>query len=553
MALAHLFKQTGLTDEDVRVKSAYTSQHNGVSHIYLRQIVNGLEVLNADINVNVDRHGQIISMGESVRLSARALWGVDENGSDNLMDGSHGLLSPKDALFAFSRHIHQEVAHPDKVKLVAGSTLRGQPTTTLINVPYALSPCPVQPAYLAVDGGRTLRLVWDLQTEMEQSWYHSQVDARTGKVLQLVDWLPDYATHSRVPPAAYRVYPLGTNDPIDGERKLIVDPADETASPLGWHQVDGKHAYNETRGNNVVASENRDGEYGRWRNNYRPHGKDTKDGLTFDFPLSLKQEPDTYVDAAVTNLFYWNNVLHDLYYQYGFTEASGNFQNNNFGRGGQGGDGVIASAQDGSGYNNANFATPPDGGHGKMRMYVWNVIQPYRDGDLEGGIITHEYTHGLSIRLTGGPDNSGCLGWGESGGMGEGWGDFVATILRMRPEHTRETNFAMGEYANGGNGIRRFPYSTNTTTNPETFAWMNRAGYWGVHAKGAVWAEMLYELYWNLVDKHGFTEDWYSASPKHGNTLALQLVIDGMKLQPCRPSFTNARDAILQADAQLTN
>ncbi|RKP24029.1 peptidase M36, partial [Syncephalis pseudoplumigaleata] len=415
----------------------------------------------------------------------------------------------------------------------------------LTNVPYALSPCPVRPAYLMVDQGRRLRLVWDIQTEMHDAWYNSHVDARSGQVLQLVDWVSDAS--------AYRIYPLGTNDPNDGERQFVASPADKLASPLGWHKVDARHAYNDTRGNNVVASENHDGETGQWRRNYRPHGTMTKDGLTFDFPLSLKQDPSEYVDAAVTNLFYWNNVLHDLYYQYGFTEKAGNFQNNNLGRGGNGGDGVIASAQDGSGYNNANFATPPDGGHGKMRMYVWNVVKPYRDGDLEGGIITHEYTHGLSIRLTGGPDNSGCLGWGESGGMGEGWGDFVATWLRMRPDTTRTTDFTMGEYANGGHGIRRYPYSTNMTTNPETFAWMNKAGYWGVHAKGAVWAEMLYEMYWNLVDKHGFTTDIFSASPRYGNTLALQLVIDGMKLQPCRPSFTDARDAILLADRQLTN
>lgn len=54
-----------------------------------------------------------------------------------------------------------------------------------------------------------------------------------------------------------------------------------------------------------------------------------------------------------------------------------------------------------------------------MRMYVWDITTPKRDGDLEAGIIIHEYSHGISTRLTGGPSNSGCLGWGESGGMGE--------------------------------------------------------------------------------------------------------------------------------------
>ena len=79
-------------------------------------------------------------------------------------------------------------------------------------------------------------------------------------------------------------------------------------------------------------------------------------------------------------------------------------------------------AQDGSGTNNANFATPPDGQRPRMRMYVWDQSTPMRDGDLEAGIVIHEYSHGVSTRLVGGPANSGCLGWGEAGGMGEGIG-----------------------------------------------------------------------------------------------------------------------------------
>jgi extracellular elastinolytic metalloproteinase len=136
--------------------------------------------------------------------------------------------------------------------------------------------------------------------------------------------------------------------------------------------------------------------------------------------------------------------------------------------------------------------------------------------------------------------------------MGEGWGDFFATILRMKPEYNRTINFDMGSYANGGNGIRKYKYSTSMKMNPETYGVMDNPGYWGVHAKGAVWAEILYEVYWNLVDKLGFTPDWYSASKDHGNTLMFQLVVDGMKFQPCRPSFLDARDAILQAEKQLT-
>lgn len=101
--------------------------------------------------------------------------------------------------------------------------------------------------------------------------------------------------------------------------------------------------------------------------------------------------------------------------------------------------------------------TPPDGQNGRMRMYLWNTALPYRDGDLEAGIVIHELSHGLSTRLTGGPENSGCLGWGESGGMGEGWGDFLATTIRSNKIYS---DYAMGAWAaNRESGIRNYIYS----------------------------------------------------------------------------------------------
>src|SRR5271170_6021393 len=127
---------------------------------------------------------------------------------------------------------------------------------------------------------------------------------------------------------------------------------------------------------------------------------------------------------------FWSELVttHQLN-RYGFDEVSGNFQQYNFGRGGQENDAIVANAQDGNGFNNADFMTPPDDQQGRCRMYLWSTALPYRDGDLEAGIIIHELSHGLSTRLTGGPANSGCLGWGESGGMGEGWGGMFSLFL----------------------------------------------------------------------------------------------------------------------------
>ena len=57
-----------------------------------------------------------------------------------------------------------------------------------------------------------------------------------------------------------------------------------------------------------------------------------------------------------------------------------------------------------------------------------------------------EYTHGLSNRLTGGPANSNCLNTLEAGGMGEGWSDFFATAIRLKPQDTRKTDYGMVSY-----------------------------------------------------------------------------------------------------------
>ncbi|KAJ3056991.1 Fungalysin/Thermolysin Extracellular metalloproteinase 5 [Rhizophlyctis rosea] len=591
-AVEYVAETLGLPQTSFSVSSSHRSKHSGVTHIYLQQLVDGVEVSNGVANVNLDNANRVISFGHSFHLgtndssersgtqqplviaNADADASIPQkhasppsirvNGFVNLASNAVPL-GPVDALRSFARFIkidddlEELVAAPVHDFAPNGNTA---PSFVVSGASFAENDVPAKLKYIQENGA--LKLVWDLEVGMEENHYNAFVDASTGKVLSLVDWVAD---------ASYNIYPLGTNDPTCGERVLVEDPAHPVASPLGWHSQ-GRKNFTTTSGNNVIAQENWEGK-SNWRDNYRPDGSAS---LDFDYPVDYKKEPKTYVDAAVTNLFFWNNVIHDLFYVYGFDEESGNFQADNFGRGGKGGDAVVANAQDGSGYNNANFMTPRDGVQPRMRMYVWDTTHPMRDGDLEGGIVMHEYAHGISTRLTGGPMNVNCLGWGESGGMGEGWGDFFATITRMTANSTRDDVFGMGEYANGGEGIRKYKYSTSKAVNPSTYGFINRPGYWGVHAKGEVWAEILYEVYWNLVDKHGFDPDWFNspsasssslgtyrdfrtgkhhrrshrvsaAKSKHaGNIIALQLVVDGMKLQPCYPTFVDARDAILQAD-----
>ncbi|KAI8638727.1 Fungalysin metallopeptidase-domain-containing protein [Parasitella parasitica] len=561
--IAVAFAEAELTSSEFTVTSAYKSDLNGVTHVYLRQKVNGREVLNGDININVDRFGQVISYGNSF---ARGM--SMASGQDATLFAHKDVIDPAEAVLSLMSFVKSSLPDPSIVDYLIPDNL-----IMFENVPFALSPVEVRQAYIQQENG-DLQLVWDLQYELHDNWYNGHVNAHDGTIVGLIDWVSSAA--------AYNVIPFGNNDPNDTKQQLVKDPHDKWASPDGWHAQGvlskGAKSFNVTIGNNAYTHTNPDGG-SEWQRNYRPSGHDDEDGgIVFDYVANFDtDEPQDYEDAAVTNLFYWCNTAHDFFHRYGFDEKAGNFQQDNLERGrknddGQG-DAVIANAQDGSGRNNANFATPPDGKHGKMRMYVWDQTKPMRDGDFESGIVIHEYTHGVSIRLTGGPKNSNCLGWGEAGGMGEGWGDFIATVIRMREGYTRDVDFGMGDYSNGGDGIRKYKYSTSNATNPSTYRIMDRFDYWGVHAKGEVWAEMLYEVYWNLVDRLGFTPQWFPPTPEdpykiamddgdldkvrthitsHGNTLAVQLVIDGLKLQPCNPTFVSARDAILEAEKQLT-
>ncbi len=395
--------------------------------------------------------------------------------------------------------------------------------------------------------------------------YDVVVDAVTSDILYRTDRLLFDTTQ----PATYRVYTSdspapgspGTDVPstfqaptVARQLVTIMPDAIRAFSPDGWIN-DGD---TETIGNNIAAATDRDG------NNVadlpRPSGGAAR---VFDFPLDLAATPDTYRSAATTQLFYWGNVFHDSMYALGFDEPAGNFQTINFRIGGTAGDAIVADAQDGAdagSINNANFSTTgSDGSAARVQMYLWNGPTPDRDGDLDGEIVFHEFAHGLSVRLHGG------LAGTQPRGQGEGWSDFFGMTLHAQSSDDPHAVYAMGAYAtlqlfgstytsNYYFGIRRFPYSTDQTKNPLTFADIDTTQFSvpaavarntaivsaadQVHAVGEVWCQMLMDVRAALWDARGF----------EGNVLAQQIVVDGMKLAPTNPTFVQSRDAILQAD-----
>ena len=201
-----------------------------------------------------------------------------------------------------------------------------------------------------------------------------------------------------------------------------------------------------TEGNNVVTADDKQND------NETTHGIKGFDTLRqfndpyFDFASTYEIDnnanPDVF--AGTLALFYYNNILHDYLYSIGFTEATWNFQQDNFGKFGAGNDAVSLQVQDGSGTNNANFSTPNDGTRPRMQMFLFTDAAFRRaDGDFDWDVVAHELYHGVSNRSVG-KGSTGCLGIplvGESGGMGEGWGDFVAASMA--------DDDATGEYATG--------------------------------------------------------------------------------------------------------
>jgi extracellular elastinolytic metalloproteinase len=548
----------GLDPSDVAsplVSSEYTDSLTGVTHIYLQQQFNGLPVLNANLTVNLLSDGSILSIAGGFVPHIDKFAAKNESAANTVPLLSASLAA---RVAGVQAALSTSVSSPRLS--VTSMTTSGDRLTTLDSPALSLDPIPSRLVYVPDDDGG-VQLAWDMvmRTPDGRHWYDLAVGDSSGNVVYANDWTDN---------ATYNVIAFPAKNPDDGasfpNRSVVTDPADPLASPYGWHDTDGVAGaeYTDTRGNNVWAQEDTDANN---TGGFRPDGGAT---LNFDYPLDLTQSPSAYQSAAISNLFYWNNLLHDIHYQYGFTENAGNFQTNNYGRGGVGNDAVQADAQDGSGTSNANFDTPPDGTPGRMQMYLFTSTKPNRDGDLDSQVMIHEYGHGVSTRLTAGPSNSNGLNATQSAGMGEGWSDWWALMLLEKPTDTQYAAYPLGTYSIGqsltGGGFRRKPYSYDMSIDPLTVDAYGMSGSGGgvsrsieVHNTGEIWCSALWDMSWLLINKYGYSPNiaaGYNPATGNnkGNQLALRLVMDALKLQPANPSFKQARDAILQADQVLT-
>jgi extracellular elastinolytic metalloproteinase len=529
----------GLSAEDLgepEVTDEVFSELSGVTHLYLRQLHQGIPVYNGQLHVNVTKDGQILSVNNAFLPGLAS--SVSAVGPE---------LSASQAVAFAAQHLGIGLAgEPKALSAPEGA----RQTTRIANTGLSLSPITAQLSWLPVRRGEA-RLVWNfnLETLDRQHWYDFTVDAASGKVWTRFDWTADasYTVYAQPVESPQHTSPLPPSD----ARTVVTDPhlAAPNASPNGWHN-NGTTSFTNPQGNNAHAYEDRDGNNAAPALGSQPNGGA---GLNFNFPINLSADPSQSIPAAVTNLFYWNNIIHDVQYQYGFNEVSGNFQTNNFGRGGAGNDFVRAEAQDnalGGSNCNANFSTPPDGSLPRMQMFLCNMATPSRDGDYDAGVITHEYGHGISIRQVGGPNNSSCLN--NSQQPGEGWSDWLGLVYTARAGDTGPQPRGVGSYLFGrppDGTIRGQRYSTDPAIN--TWTYSSIAGMSIPHGVGSVWAQAIWEVYWKLVDEYGFSSNLYNATGGAGNQRALQYINEGFKNTACSPTFLQTRDGIIQAATTL--
>lgn len=667
---------------------------NGVMHYYGFQTFDKLPIYQSSFNA-VLKNDSVVYLNQSFKV----------NISD--IPKTSFSLSPSNAISAVA-NVKSDDQH---IQLAESNGLY-----TFSNISLSYEDIKVQKLWVV--SATTCKAAYEVSIyEKDHShWYNTRVDAESGEIISRNDWVTEclfdshnqnsskdnnldplrdetFSKNNKAAGGTYTVFAMPTESPNHGSRTNVTGAEDEDASPFGWHDINGQTGpeFTITRGNNVHASEDKNAD------NQPGTSVDGGSALVFNNPFDISKSAALYTDAAITNLFYWNNLLHDVWWHYGFEEQSGNFQQNNYGNGGVGGDYVNADAQDGSGTNNANFATPPDGTNPRMQMFIWNnsngptdyfsvkspssIAGKYTsrralfgptldavpitgnlvlvddgstegdkgcnsltnasaikgnialvrrrdcnftikvknaqdagakavvifsdddanlidmggsdntitipslmisltdgqdlidelnnntvnvslydstnaganvfDSDLDNGIISHEYGHGISIRLTGGALNSSCLSNQEQ--MGEGWSDFFGLVMTHESGDKGTDSRGIGTYARNqpitGPGIRPFPYSTDVSISRYTYE--NIKTFSVPHGVGSVWCSMLWDLYWAMIDKHGYDSDIYKGTG--GNNKAIQLVIDGLKIQPCNPGFIDGRDAIIEADKLNNN
>ncbi|WP_324753652.1 M36 family metallopeptidase [Roseovarius sp. Pro17] len=565
-----------------------------VRHVSLEQRWQGRQIFPTNVVGSVTDRGQMVGISG---LTVQNV-GAKVNALDPVLGAPEAVAAAAASLGATSDSDTLEV-----LEMTGGAEMR----QTVTGSDAFAGEVPVRLIYFLTSGD-DIRLVWEVVGGLAEDRYAYQilVDAVTGDILYretiTSNDVPRYLSYFEVrntPTVDARsdFQPLDSPGPLtpgpatpDGSQGAIVPPVivstngDPAVSTSNW-TADGVMT---TAGNNVVAfvdlnfNNNADAGEQPTASLVDISGVQTRE---FNFPADLTAAPQAQAnrDAATVNTFVVANWWHDRMADLGFTEQAGNFQSVNSTGTGVAGDPIRARLQVGT--DNSTFGTPPADGTccPTLNSFTWTGPDPDRDSGFDTEILIHEFTHGLSNRIIGGPNTNGLAGGGQPGGLGEGYSDLYALHLLRSPDEDPDATYVVGGYAvfhlnpafgNPPNwddnyyfGIRHFPYSTDLCANPFTLLDMQTPTYditpipsagcaatppvspWletrsgAVHDMGEIWAVTVWEARRNLVSKHG---------ADLGNELMLQLMTDSMFLLAAGPTFVEARDAIIASDLART-
>jgi extracellular elastinolytic metalloproteinase len=472
--------------------TSMVSAPDGGAHFYFTQRVDGLEVHGGRLNVTVRADGAVRWLGSRLfgGVKAPEVSTIDPAAAVSI--AVHDVYP--DIVFEGRLSKAADDADPERATSFTQDEFGRDPRVRLVLFP----------------GKSETRFAWEvrfgeltLATE-----YLTIVDAVNGGIL---------ARRNLTSYASARVLNATHPDPEYGEfvqpKHVVVGvPSSTPESPQGWLGGDGT----------TLAGNNASSHLG-WE--FQP-------GLTsptgdYDYVFNTNE-------AVLTNAWYWANEAHDRFYAAGFDEAAGNFQGDNFGNGGIGGDRVRVVARVSN--NWGTYWSGTVDGESPILSVNWLSDCPFcsdQDGYPENGgdrslgfsraILFHEYGHGVTGRRVGGPADLTCLSGQHGGWLREGWSDsFAASFFDDPP---------VGEFETFGNGfVRDLRHDLGLAD----------LGLESMYT-GPLWGGPMWDLRQSMA----------SLNPTNGVDDFHRLVVESLASAPCDPTVLDARDAILAADTLL--
>lgn len=534
----------GLNERDITNLQlvARSVSPDGIVHLRFNQTLDGIWSFDSGIDGHVTADGRLIN------VSGTPIPGAHLPEVDPTLSARTGLRKARQAIDGPTRlpATTKALATPERTTTFAGgerAVLRWSPTAEGVRLAWSVIADDGNDGLydVLVDADRgTLLRRQDLTSHLGEALYFGADPLRTPdpiKVEMPSEWYDDHAGGTRLWGQYSRTY---------------ADPDDENPQP--GDELGGNRIQIHASSGGPAAPD--------W---LYPQSTDFPDAPSNKCPSSgCTWNVGNYYSRAVnrsqaaTNAHVLVSRFHDYLFEppIGFDEASGNFQRTNFNGEGVGNDYVRTEVNDGSGANNANFSTPPDGQAPRMQMYLY--YSPYLvNGSDAADVVYHEYTHGLSNRLVVNAAGSSALTSRQATMMGEAWSDFYSLDFLVGEHRISDTaaagEVARGIYTSGPGGSRTKsidcpvdPAGTTATCNPRAGAgdpavlggytygdlavtFNGTASNPAPHNGGEIWSQTLWDIRTEL-----------------GRETTLALVTGGMRLAVDDPSMLDMRDAILQ-------